>query len=131
VRRTSSRLKATSALLAALEAGRARHRAHARARPPGRVRAHITLEIFFTRFRASDGYRLRDRRPLGNLIFRDRHIRVGGGIDWALANWLHFELEAGAVAERRLRVREEDLGTLLSEHADPSAYFEVRFDIRL
>jgi hypothetical protein len=89
------------------------------------------FEIFLAGFRSSDGYRLRDRAPLGDVFFRDRHVRVGGGIDWALANWLHFELEAGAVVERRLRVREEDLGTLLSERAGPSPYFEVRFDVRL
>jgi hypothetical protein len=89
------------------------------------------LEIFLTGFRSTDGFRLRDRHPLGDLTFRDRQVRLGGGIDWALANWLHFETEVGAIAERRLRVREEDLGTLLSRRGDPSAYFEVRFELRL
>ncbi len=88
------------------------------------------LEVYLTGFRSTDGYRLRDRRPLGDLIFRDRHVRAGAGFDLTLASWLHFELEVGAILERRLRVREDDRGTLLSRRADPSAYFEVRFDVR-
>jgi hypothetical protein len=89
------------------------------------------FEVHLNGFRSSTGYRLRDRDPFGDLTFRDRHVRVGGGIDWALANWLHLELEAGAIADWRLRVRDEDLGTLWSRRADPSAYFEIRFEVRL
>ena len=50
--------------------------------------------------------------------------------DLTLARWLHLEFELGAIFERRLRVREDDRGALLSRRADPSAYFEVRFDVR-
>ena len=88
------------------------------------------FELYLTGFRSTDGYRLRDRRPLGDLIFRDRHIRAGAGFDLTLSRWLHLEFEVGAIFERRLRVREEDHGTLLSRRADPSAYFEIRFDVR-
>jgi len=91
-----------------------------------------SFEVYLTGFRSSDGYRLRDRiRPLGDLTFRDRQVRLGVGLDWSLADWLRLDLEAGAIADRRLRVREEDLGTLLSRRADSSAYFEVRFEVRL
>jgi hypothetical protein len=88
------------------------------------------IEFYLAGFRSTDGYRLRDRRPLGDLIFRDRHIRAGTGIDLTLARWMHLEFEVGAIFERRLRVREDDRGTLLSQRADPSVYFEVRFDLR-
>ena len=88
------------------------------------------IEFYLTGFRSTDGYRLRDRRPLGDLIFRDRHIRAGTGFDLTLSRWLHLEFELGAIFERRLRVREDDRGTLLSRRADPSVYFEIRFDVR-
>jgi hypothetical protein len=90
-----------------------------------------SCEIYLTGFRSSDSYRLRDRiRPLGDMSFRDRQVRVGVGFDWALASWLSLDLEAGAIVDRRLKVKEEDLGTLLSRRVDPSAYFEVRFEVR-
>ncbi len=89
------------------------------------------FEIHLNGFRSSNGYRLNDRDLLGDLSFRDRYIRSGVGIDWSLANWLNLELEAGAVAERILRVRDEDGGTLFSRRADPSAYFEIRFNLRM
>lgn len=91
-----------------------------------------SLEVYLTGFRSSDGYRLRDRfDPLGDLSFSDRQLRLGAGLDWSIKDWLRLGLEVGAIADRRLRVREEDLGTLLSRSADPSAYFEVRFELRL
>src|SRR5262245_24948338 len=89
------------------------------------------LGVYLTGFRSSDGYRLRDRDRLGDLSFRDRYLRFGGGIDWTLANWLSLELEGGAITSRKLRVHEEHLGTLLSEDGDPSAFYEVRFEVRL
>ena len=91
-----------------------------------------SLEVYLTGFRSSDGYRLRDRfHPLGDLSFRDRQLRLGAGLDWSIKDWLRLGLEAGALTDRRLRVREEDLGTLMSRRVDSSAYFEVRFELRL
>ncbi len=87
--------------------------------------------LFIAGFRSSDGYRLSDRPGFGDLSFRERHIRIGGGIDWILANWLQLELEMGALLDRRIRVHEEDLGTLLSRRSDPSPYVEIRFEIHL
>jgi hypothetical protein len=91
-----------------------------------------SLEVYLTGFRSSNGYRLRDRfDPLGDLSFRDRHLRLGAGLDWSVVDWLRLGLEAGAIADRRLRVREEDRGTLFSSRVDPSAYFEIRLEVRL
>jgi hypothetical protein len=90
-----------------------------------------SYEFYLTGFRSSDSYRLRDRfGPLGDLSFRDRQVRLGVGFDWSLVKWLSIDLEAGAIVDRRLRVHEEDLGTLLSRRVDPSAYFEVRLEVR-
>ncbi|MGH7336066.1 MAG: hypothetical protein ACREI7_00690, partial [Myxococcota bacterium] len=89
------------------------------------------FDFYVTGFRSSDTYRLRDRfDPLGDLSFRDRHLRFGAGVDWKVW-WLRVGLEAGALTNRRLRVSEEDRGTLLSRRADTSAYFEIRFELRL
>ena len=73
-------------LLAALEADRARHRAHARARPPGRGRSQPRPSSSTLPASARvTAYRLRDRiRPLGDLSFRDRQVRLGVGFDWSL-----------------------------------------------
>jgi hypothetical protein len=87
--------------------------------------------VFLTGFRSSDGYRLHDRDLLGDLSFRDRYLRFGGGLEWTLANWLTLQLETGGIADRNLRVHEEHLGTLLSRRTDPSAYFEVRLSLRM
>ena len=90
-----------------------------------------SFEVYLAGFRSSDSFQLRDRiRPLGDLTFRDRQVRLGVGLDWSLTDWLRLDLEVGAIVDRHLRVREEDLGTLLSRRADPSAYFEVRFEVR-
>lgn len=90
-----------------------------------------SFEVHLIGFRSNDGYRLRDRiRLLGDRTFRDRRVRLGVGLDWSFADWLRLGLEAGALTDRRLRVCEEDLGTLMSRRADSSAYFEVRFEVR-
>jgi len=111
------------------------------------------FELYVAGFRASDRFRLKDRGgslaglgfegpvpgtgrdasqvPLGDLTFRDRQVRVGAGVDWVLANWLHLELEVGGIAHRRLRLTDEDLGTLASRSVDPSVYFDVRLEVRL
>jgi hypothetical protein len=91
-----------------------------------------TLEAYIAGFRSSDRFRLRDRfDPLGDLMFRDRHLRFGAGVDWSCVHWLRIGLEAGALTNRRLRVQEEDRGTLISRRAETSAYFEIRFELRL
>jgi len=89
------------------------------------------LDTYLAGFRSTDGYRLADRSLLDDLSFRDRQVRVGGGFDWRLANWLQLEVEAGAIVDRRLRVHEEDHGTIFSRNVDPSAYVELRFEFRL
>jgi hypothetical protein len=89
------------------------------------------FSVFLTGFRSSDGYRLRDRPPLGDLSFRERNVRIGAGFEWTLANWLHLEFEAGALADRSLRVHEEHLGTLVSSRSGGSPYLELRLELRL
>ena len=79
------------------------------------------------RWRPTDRFTLRTR----DLTFRDRQVRLASGFDWTLANWLHLELEGGAIVDRHLRIKDEDLGTLLSRHGDPSGYCEVRLEFRL
>lgn len=111
------------------------------------------FELYAAGFRTSDRFRLDERGGsladlgfegtlpgtgleaadvlLGDLTFRDRQIRAGAGLDWVLANWLHLELEVGGIARRRLRVSDEDLGTLASRSVGASVYFDVRFEVRL
>jgi hypothetical protein len=89
------------------------------------------FEVFLAGFRSTDRFRLNDRSPLGDLSFRDRRVQVGAGLEWKLSNWLHIALEGGAIVDRRIRVQEEDLGTLLSHHGGPSGYCEVRVELRL
>jgi hypothetical protein len=89
------------------------------------------FEVFLAGYRSTDRYRLNDRAPLGELSFRDRRIQVGAGFEWKLSNWLRLSLEGGSIVDRRLRVREEDLGTLLERNGDPSGYFELRVELRL
>lgn len=111
------------------------------------------FELYVAGFRTSDRFRLKDRGgtladlgfegpvpgtgldasqvSLGDLTFRDRQVRVGAGFDWVLANWLHFELEIGGIAHRRLRLSDGDLGTLASRSVEASVYFDVRFEVRL
>ena len=87
--------------------------------------------VLIAGFRSSDTHRLDQRDPLRDLTFRDRQVRFASGFDWTLANWLHLELEGGAIVDRHLRIKDEDLGTLLSRHGDPSGYCEVRLEFRL
>jgi hypothetical protein len=89
------------------------------------------LEVFVAGFRSTDRFRLQDRRPLGDLSFRDRQVRVGAGFEWRLANYLRLLVEAGSIVDRRLRVHEEDQGTLLSRRGDPSGYVEATIELRL
>ena len=89
------------------------------------------IEVYFAAFRSTDRFRLNERKPLGDLSFRDRQVPIGAGFEWKLSNWLHVALEGGAIVDRRIRVHEEDLGTLVERHGDPSGYFELRFELRL
>jgi len=89
------------------------------------------LEVFLAGFRSTDRFRLNDRDPLGDISFRDRQIRIGAGFEWRLANWLRLALEGGSIVDRRIRVHEEDLGTLVSRRGDPSGYFEATIELRL
>lgn len=89
------------------------------------------FEVYLAGFRSTDRFRLNDRSPLGDLSFRDRRIQVGLGLEWKLSNWLRIALEGGSIVDRRIRVSEEDLGTLLSRRGDPSGYFELRVELRL
>ena len=89
------------------------------------------LKLFLAGFRSSDTYRLDQRDPLGDLTFRDRQVRVLAGFEWTLANWVHLQLEGGSIIDRHLRVKDEDLGTLLSRHGDPSGYCEIRVEFHL
>ena len=89
------------------------------------------FEIYVAGFRSTDGYWLNDRGALGALTFRDRQLRFGTGFDWTLANWLRLQIEAGAIAERRMRVHDEDFGDLISRRGDPAGYAEIRFEVHL
>jgi len=89
------------------------------------------FEVFLAGFRTSDAFVLNDRNPLHDLVFRDRQLRFGAGFNWTLANWLQIALEGGAIADRRLRVKEENFGTLMSRSGDAAGYGEIRVELRL
>jgi hypothetical protein len=90
-----------------------------------------TVELFAKGFRATQHYHLaRVSAVPGDLTFEDRQILAGGGLEWKVMRALRVNAEAGVVTWRRVRVREDDLGTLASRRADPSAYFELRFEVR-
>lgn len=89
------------------------------------------LDLYATGFRTSDRFALSDR--LGapdDLRFSDRFVRVGAGVDWRVVRWLDFQMEVGGIAYRRIRVDNEDLGTLASARGDPSVYLDVRMELR-
>lgn len=89
------------------------------------------LELFVSGFRTSDSYRLDEISAFGDeLSLRDRQVLVGGGFEWELNRYVRLNAEAGIVAQRKLKVSDDDLGTLASESADPGAYFDVRIEIR-
>jgi hypothetical protein len=91
-----------------------------------------SLEAYVTGFRSSDRFQLRDRiGVLDELSFRDRYIRAGVGFNWKPTGWLRVGLEGGALVDRVLRVKDEDLGTLLSRRPDPSGYVSIRIEFRL
>lgn len=90
-----------------------------------------TLELFVTGFRKTDSYRLDARNGFGDeLKFRDRQWLAGTGFEWKLNRHLRFNAELGAVAWRRVSVSDEDLGTLSSHKANPTAYVDIRVEFR-
>lgn len=88
------------------------------------------LELFASGFRASDSYRLRDVGALEDLTLQDKQVKAVAGLEWRISPHFRLNAEAGAIAWRRIRVREEDRGTLVSHTADPSAFLELRLELR-
>ena len=68
--------------------------------------------------------------PLDDLRLYDRMLLTGLGFEWKLSRVVRVNAEAGAVAWRRLRVRSDDLGTIVSRRGDPALYLELRFEVR-
>jgi hypothetical protein len=90
-----------------------------------------SVELFAKGFRTTQQYHLDGVNSVpGDLTFEDRQILAGGGLEWRVFRSLRVNAEAGAVSWRRVRVREDDLGTLVAHRADPSAYFELRLEVR-
>jgi hypothetical protein len=82
-------------------------------------------------YRNSDSFRLMDRFGEDDLTFRDRRWLAGGGFEYRFSRYFRMKLEAGAVTSRKIRIHSDDFGgSILSESSDPSAYFDVRFEIR-
>lgn len=100
------------------------------------------LEVYTAGFRSSDRYALSNTLcsppvcpgvtpvDLDDLTVLDRQWLTGAGFEWKLTEWLRVNTEAGVVAWRRLKVHSEDLGTILSYSGNPSAYVELRFEVR-
>jgi hypothetical protein len=89
------------------------------------------FELLLTGFYEGDKFLL-DRRPglPNDLTFRDERVQAGAGFEWKISRYFRMNLEAGAVAWRKLRVRSRGDGSLSSEKGDPSAYLDVRFELR-
>jgi hypothetical protein len=89
------------------------------------------LELFVSGFRNSDSYRLDEISGFGDEVsFTDRQWLAGAGFEWKLTPNLRLNAEAGGVAWRKVKVSEDDLGTLSSERADPGAYIDLRIEFR-
>lgn len=89
------------------------------------------LELFTAGFFDGDRFRLDSRSGLPNdLTFRDEAVQAGAGFEWKISQHFRMNFEAGAVAWRQLRVKSRELGTLSKERGDPSAYIDVRFELR-
>lgn len=89
------------------------------------------FEVFVAGF--FDGYKFRlDDRPGfdDDLTFRDESVQAGAGFEWKISKHLRLNLEVGAVAWRELRVRSHAMGTLSKAKSDPSAYIDIRFEVR-
>jgi len=89
------------------------------------------LEFFTAGFFDGDRFRLDSRPGLpDDLTFRDESVQAGAGFEWKISKHFRLNFEAGAVAWRRLRVKSRSLGDLSKETGDPSAYVDVRFEMR-
>lgn len=89
------------------------------------------FELLLAGFYDGDKFLLDRRAGLPNdLTFRDDRVQAGAGFEWKISRHFRLNLEAGAVAWRELRVRSADDGTLSKEKGDPSAYLDVRFEVR-
>lgn len=89
------------------------------------------LELFVAGFYQGSKYRLNQRVGLpGDLVFEDKAAQAGTGLEWKLSHHLRVNVEVGAVAWRQLKVRSHHDGTLSKETGDPSAYFDIRFELR-
>ena len=89
------------------------------------------FELFASGFCETDQYHLDEITPaLDDVTFRDRQFLTGGGFEWKLSRRVRIKTEAGYVVDRKLRIRSDDFGTLASERASGSSYFEVRFEVR-
>jgi hypothetical protein len=94
-------------------------------------RVNRALELFAAGFFEGDKFQLESRAGVPNdLSFRDKAVQAGAGLEWRVSKSLRVNLELGAVAWRELRVKSEDLGTIAKEKSDPSAYLELRFEVR-
>ena len=119
-------------LVAALAADRSLHAAHARARPPGRVRAHARLRglsrgLSLDRSLPADRPRSARRsvvpgspRPGGRRLRMEALELVASG-----ARGRRDRRSAASACTRRISA------TLLSRSGDPSGYLEVRIELRL
>lgn len=88
------------------------------------------IEVFASAYRTSDSWSLKNRFGADDLSFRDRQVQAGVGLEWRIAKFLRVNVEVGGVVDRKLRLHSEDLGTLISQRADPSPYFDIRFELR-
>jgi hypothetical protein len=88
-------------------------------------------KLFLAGYRESDRFRLDSRAGApSDLSFRDRQVLVGVGAEWRKWRWLRIAAEAGAIVSRSVAVSTEDDGKLDSVGGDPSAYFELRLELR-
>jgi hypothetical protein len=89
------------------------------------------LELFMAGFFDGQKFRLDSRPGLSDdLTFRDKSVQAGAGFEWRISKHFRLNFEAGAVAWREMRVRSHAMGTLSKERGDPSAYFDLRFELR-
>jgi len=94
-------------------------------------RLNRKLEVFAAGFIDTTKARLGRRAGLPNdLTFRDKAVQAGLGFEWRLTPYLRMNAEAGVVAKRSLRVKSRELGTLWKEDGKPSAYLELRLELR-
>jgi len=88
------------------------------------------LELFVSAFRSTDSWRLKNRLGADDLSFRDRQLQAGAGVEWRITKYLRLNVEAGGIADRKLRVHSDDLGTLVSQSAGPTPYLDFRLELR-